>query len=102
MNKCEGCSKCCEWDGILTLTEEDVVKLSAFLKVTVLQFEQNYTREYFGERILNSKPTGECVFLHEKLCLVYDARPLACVQFPRNDQISDSMKTYCKIVQLGH
>ena len=37
-----GCTKCCEQQGFVYLTEGDILRLAAFLKITALAFERRY------------------------------------------------------------
>lgn len=85
---------CCQMFYAALLTEKDVVRLAAFLKIKPSTFKRKYCEyespiERFArtidgdpheERIL--LPLQPCVFLSKQnQCKVYDARPRACHDF---------------------
>ena len=46
---CTQCGKCCTGSpGYVWITEEEVVKMAAFLKISVPEFMRTYTREVNG------------------------------------------------------
>ena len=85
---------CCQMFHAALLTEKDVIRLAAFLKIKPTTFKQKYCQqesiiERFSrtlegieeERILLSLQP-HCIFLTKKnQCKVYAARPQACVDF---------------------
>lgn len=83
--KCTGCGKCCTGSpGYVWLSEEDIVRLVSFLKISRLDFLKKYTRR-IGQNIslLEDKISYDCVFLKEgHFCNVYEARPKQCSKFP--------------------
>jgi Fe-S-cluster containining protein len=57
--------------------------MADFLKITLEEFVQKYTRSVGGHRSLREHPkTYDCVFLNGKRCNVYGARPKQCRTFP--------------------
>ena len=99
-NPCQGCSRCCEWPGILTLTNEDEVSLACFLNLDILRFREVYTDEDGRVRLLRSKEDKTCVFLDEGSCTIYAARPKACREFPIISSITPSLLTLCRLAQI--
>ncbi|MCH9627208.1 MAG: hypothetical protein S4CHLAM2_08430 [Chlamydiales bacterium] len=57
--------------------------MAAFLNLSLSDFKRKYTRRV-GSRysLLESKQTYDCVFLKDKKCQVYGARPTQCRTFP--------------------
>ncbi len=88
--KCTGCGKCCGKEpGFVWLTEEDIEKASTHLKLSKQDFLKKYTRFVHGRYSLIELSNYDCVFLKEKRCSIYLARPKQCRQFPFwNDNIS--------------
>lgn len=100
MEKCKGCSKCCEWPGILELHQSDMETISCFLSISVAEFTKDYLEpdnDNLGQYIMKSKQDDTCIFLVDGLCEIYEVRPKACVEFPRKDQVTESLKAHCKL-----
>jgi len=84
--KCQCCSDCCRHDpGAVFLTEDDIKKLSTYLKISKNDLLAKYCRGLeMGERTLTSlkeRSNYDCVFWNST-CLVYEARPLQCRTYP--------------------
>jgi Fe-S-cluster containining protein len=94
--ECTGCGKCCTGSpGVVWVSEEEIGAMSAFLKISNEQFIQKYTR-VIGERLslLESSKTYDCVFLRDKKCAVYGARPTQCRTFPWWPQNLESKESW--------
>ncbi len=82
--KCTGCGKCCTGSpGYVWIDEGEAVEMAKFLQISPEEFVEKYTRNVSGQLSLreNSK-TYDCVFLKDKQCTVYGARPYQCRKFP--------------------
>jgi uncharacterized protein len=68
--KCTGCGECCTGSpGYVWIDEKEIVK--------------KYTRRVENGTSLKEHPTNyDCVFLKERKCLIYGARPHQCKAFP--------------------
>ncbi len=77
---CTQCANCCRY-SIVAVSAEEIGAIGRYLGSS----EEDTTREYTepGEegRILKSTEAG-CVFLDGTLCMVYEARPKVCHDFP--------------------
>lgn len=104
---CTACANCCRV-ATTQVTERDVERLSKFLGMRSNEFTAQYTVETADEgRILKRTQDG-CIFLQDKLCSVYEARPTTCEFFPHlvkgNGSFISRMwqmvdrATYCPIV----
>jgi uncharacterized protein len=82
--KCTGCGKCCTGSsGSVSLSKTDLERLAAFFGQPVGAFARKHTRLAKGRRVLNSRPgSNDCVFLNNKNCDVYEARPTQCRTYP--------------------
>lgn len=58
--------------------------MATYLKISVKEFMQTYTRQVGGDLSLKEFPrTYDCIFLRDgKYCTVYGARPKQCRTFP--------------------
>ena len=81
---CTECGGCCTGaPGYVWITGEDITNLSTYLKISRAEFLKNYTREIFTRRSLREDSKNyDCVFLKDKRCSVYPARPKQCRTFP--------------------
>lgn len=82
--KCTECGKCCTGaPGYVWVNEEEMEAMADFLKLTLKEFKMRYVRRV-GQRfsLLESKQTYDCIFLKDKKCGVYGARPTQCRTYP--------------------
>jgi Fe-S-cluster containining protein len=81
---CTHCGKCCRWPGNVLLTEPDIERLSAALKLDSRAFIERFTRlaENRAQLSLRDGEDGACIFLKQDRCSVYAARPAQCRIFP--------------------
>jgi Fe-S-cluster containining protein len=105
---CRSCAQCCR-QSTVRLLDRDVERLAKFLKVSWTRFLSDYTQESPDEgRILKRSDDEGCVFLSGNDCLVYEARPSNCSDFPHlirgqgsfHSRMWDMIDraTYCPIV----
>ena len=83
---CTRCSSCCRYDsGFVFLSKKDLSLLAAECKMEYNKFVKNYCRwvnAENGEQLsLKEKSNFDCIFWDQG-CVVYNARPLQCRNFP--------------------
>ena len=83
---CLDCANCCKSLGP-RIEQEDIVRISSFLQITASEFVGNYlVMDEEGDFVFKSMP---CPFLQEdNKCKIYEARPLACKEYPHTDRNS--------------
>ena len=82
--ECTGCGHCCTGgDGHVWVDLEEIRTLADSLSLSINDFGRRYLRRV-GQRyaLLERASGGDCVFLREKRCSVYEARPRQCRTFP--------------------
>jgi uncharacterized protein len=77
-----GCTNCCEQQGFVYLTEDDIPRLAAFLGMTVPAFEIRYVYRTRHLRRLRVPRHAQCEFLKDGGCSVHAAKPFQCASFP--------------------
>jgi Fe-S-cluster containining protein len=83
---CRQCGNCC-LETRVTVSEAEIAAIASFLGMPVSEVVRQYTEADAVEHsLLLAQPGGgACVFFDKGLCLVYEARPLACREFPHVD-----------------
>eukprot|EP00884_Botryococcus_braunii_P002786 jgi/Botrbrau1/12508/Bobra.0169s0050.1 len=83
---CTQCGKCCTGSGEVWISEEEVEKISDYLKVLPHQFYPRYTKGYSrrpGWYLLRSYGFDQaCIFLKDKACTIHPVRPRQCSTYP--------------------
>ena len=80
---CTGCGACCTGTGRVWLNEGEIRQMAAQLGQAVDKFVGDYIERREGRWALQEdSKTGDCVFLNEGRCGVYQARPRQCRTFP--------------------
>jgi len=76
---CSLCNLCCI-QGVLHLDEEDIKKISKYLKISPKSMVEHYTKYNFktGEIKINMP----CSFLKNNQCIIYPVRPEICRNYP--------------------
>ncbi len=77
-----GCTKCCEQQGFVYLTEDDIKHLAAFVEMSAAAFEKRYVYRTRNLRRLRVPRHAQCEFLKDGGCSVHPAKPLQCAAFP--------------------
>lgn len=79
---CTTCANCCRQASV-QLLDRDMTKLAKFLRIKDAAFRQKYTQPGEGVELdLKRNEDGSCVFLSGTECMVYEARPAICGDFP--------------------
>lgn len=81
---CTQCGRCCTGSpGYVWVGEEEIIRMAAFLQLDVASFSKKYLRKVDNRWSLRENlPNYDCVFLKDKACMVYAARPTQCQTFP--------------------
>ena len=102
-----GCIRCCEEDGFVYLTADDIVRMSAHLKISRVEFRRRYV---CGEppllrfRLRKGRP---CPFLLANGCSIHEVKPLQCSSFPCWPELLDKpgerrrVAKYCPGMERG-
>ncbi len=82
--QCQRCTACCRWPGDANLTDEDVVRISAFLGLGEKEFIQRHTRLNKRRNGLSllEKENKECAWLDGIDCTINEVKPQQCRDFP--------------------
>ena len=77
-----GCSRCCDVEGFVYITEENLSRMAEFVGLARADFEARYVyRTRYSLRL--RKPRGkQCHFLVDNACAVHPVKPVQCRLFP--------------------
>lgn len=77
-----GCTRCCEQEGFVYLTEEDLRRAARYVGLGAAEFERRYVYRT-RKRMRFRKPRGrQCPFLLDDGCSIHPAKPTQCRLFP--------------------
>ena len=77
-----GCIKCCDVQGYVYLTENDLVRMAEYTGMTVAEFEARYV--FRTKHLLRLRKPGkkQCHFLTGSGCSVHAVKPVQCRLYP--------------------
>jgi Fe-S-cluster containining protein len=84
--ECQGSGQCCTSHGeygYVFLSKTDRIKIAKFLGLKTPAFTKKYCTKLNGAFHLNEDPKNtDCMFLKNKRCEIYSARPSQCRTWP--------------------
>lgn len=110
--ECLCCGHCCRGDGFVRVSREDIARMAEALHIHVSHFVALYTRDpevswhaKCGDRWLidHAGDSLDCIFLEDNKCLLHDAKPRQCKEFPmvwRNQAMLDDCAGYQRLMRL--
>jgi len=109
--KCQGSSNCCVSRGefgFVYLSNKDVERLCLFTNLEKNDFIKIYCDKTNGFTHLKEKfKNGNCVFLKDKKCSIYKARPTQCRTWPfwseniNTKKWNDEISKFCPGIGKG-
>lgn len=85
--QCTGCGQCCTGTpGYVWVNEEEMEAIAKLLEISVEVFKRKYVRQRDNRYSLIERKSWDnqydCIFLKDKKCTIYQARPNQCRTFP--------------------
>ena len=94
--QCQGSGKCCTSHGeygFVYLTLQDRQRMAKLLKLSTQAFTKKYCHKTEGVwHLIERKDQPDCMFLKNKACTVYEARPMQCRTWPFWPEVMDAKK----------
>lgn len=91
-----GCVACCEQKGFVYLTEDDVTRIAAYLRMRAADFERRYIYRTKNLRRLRVPRAVQCPFLEGRGCGIHAVKPVQCRTFPFWPELVESRKEWKK------
>ena len=85
-----GCTACCQREGFVYLTEDDIARAARFLGMTAAVLEKRYIYRTRNLRRLRMPRAGQCRFLRADGCSIHPAKPTQCRIFPFWPEFTES------------
>ncbi|MBC7927226.1 MAG: YkgJ family cysteine cluster protein [Bryobacteraceae bacterium] len=105
-----GCVKCCDRRGYVYITENDLLRIAAFLGMTPAAFEAKYVYRTTRQIRLRKPRHSECHFLRTDVtgrggCDVHSVKPVQCRTYPFWPELVESRDLWeleaCKCPGIG-
>lgn len=77
-----GCTHCCDVEGFVYLSEDDLRRAAQFTGMTVRAFEKKYVYRTRHLLRLRKPKDRQCHFLKDGGCSIHPAKPTQCRLFP--------------------
>lgn len=109
--QCQGSGKCCTSHGeygFVFLTIDDRRRFAKYLNISTSEFTKTYCERTNNAWHLKEDPANpDCMFLKNKRCTVYEARPTQCRTWPFWPEVMNAkawateVATFCPGVGKG-
>lgn len=85
--KCTQCGKCCTGQpGFVWVEQDEITAMASICNLSEKTFKIRYIRKRENRLALvekkNAQGESDCIFLKDKKCQIYQARPKQCRTFP--------------------
>ncbi len=92
---CTECGDCCTGaPGYVWVSDDEIAALAERMKLAVEDFSRRYVRLVGRRKSLIEHANGDCCFLVDRKCTVYEQRPIQCKTWPFWDSNLRSKKAW--------
>lgn len=95
--ECTQCGVCCSGDpGYVWVDQAEIDAMAVEMEMSTDAFESKFIRRVGAQKSLREYPNGDCILLdpENRTCLVYQARPIQCRNWPFWDSTVESKKDW--------
>ena len=102
-----GCINCCDQQGFVYLSEDDLLRAAAFTAMSAAEFEKRYVYRTRHLLRLRKPRRSQCHFLLGAGCAIHPAKPTQCRLFPywpelvENRRAWEKTSRYCPGIGVG-
>jgi Fe-S-cluster containining protein len=94
---------------VVYISSDEAKEIAEYLDLSISFFYHNYLHQYNRRMALNNRENEDCIFLEERRCKVYEARPVQCRRWPFWERIFKNpsdfrfARSYCEgLKNLSH
>lgn len=91
-----GCTKCCEQEGFVYLTEDDLKRIAEYVGLTAEEFERRHVYRTKNLTRLRVPRKQQCFFLRDGGCSIHAVKPVQCRAFPYWPELIDDKREWKK------
>jgi Fe-S-cluster containining protein len=91
-----GCTECCRQRGFVYLSDADILRAAAYLRMTAEAFERTYVYRTARRARFRVPAASTCWFLHDGGCSIHEAKPTQCRIFPFWPEMVESRREWAK------
>jgi Fe-S-cluster containining protein len=89
-----GCTRCCDQQGMVYLSENDLRRAAEFVGMSPRAFERKYVYRTAHQMRFRKPPEKQCPFLEDYGCSIHTAKPTQCRTFPFWPEIVESREAW--------
>lgn len=89
-----GCTRCCNVEGYVYLSEEDLGRAAAYLGLSPAEFETRYVIRYRHRLRFRKPKNSQCHFLNENGCSIHAVKPTQCRLYPFWPELVESRQAW--------
>jgi len=95
-----GCINCCNIEGYVYITEDDLTRIAKFLDMTPADFEEKYVYRTRHLLRLRKPRNSQCLFLKEGGCTIHPVNPVQCRVFPYWPEMVEDPREWDKAAKM--
>lgn len=80
--ECTQCGTCCQGEGGIHLTPEEIERITYFLKLSPREFQKKFCLNKNGRIYIHIREDGYCHFSREGKCSIHAVKPAPCRRWP--------------------
>jgi Fe-S-cluster containining protein len=80
--ECTQCGTCCQGEGGIFISPEEIDRISRFLNISQTIFLEKYCLQKNGKTYIHTREDGYCHFSNEGRCRIHEVKPFPCRQWP--------------------
>jgi Fe-S-cluster containining protein len=80
--ECTQCGTCCQGEGGIYLSREEIDRISRFLKLPQDKFLKKLCLQKNGKIYIHIREDGYCHFSQKGRCSIHEVKPAPCRQWP--------------------
>jgi Fe-S-cluster containining protein len=80
--ECTQCGTCCQGEGGIYLSREEIRRISLFLNLSQQNFLNKFCLQKNGKVYIHTREDGYCHFSQKGRCSIHEVKPAPCRQWP--------------------